>query len=61
VRSGTAVVEDVLLRRLQLRATRLHTIAISDVGAATRLAELARGATGEQMQQLQVRPWRMAS
>lgn len=55
VRSGTAVVEDILLRKLQLWAARMHTLAVGAPEAAEELVRRVRGASKEQLQQLQVR------
>ncbi|KAI8475803.1 MAG: hypothetical protein J3K34DRAFT_516981 [Monoraphidium minutum] len=54
VRSGTAVVDGVLMRRLQLWAARLHTLAAGAPEAAEALARLVAGAPAGRMQQLQV-------
>lgn len=52
--SGTAVVEDLLLRRIQACAAELHTLAITHATAAERLGELCRGMAPKELQQLQV-------
>ncbi|KAG2499272.1 hypothetical protein HYH03_002850 [Edaphochlamys debaryana] len=54
VLSGTAVVEELLLRRIQTAARELHLLAITHAPAAERLAELCRGMSVAELQQLQV-------
>jgi hypothetical protein len=60
VRSGTAVLQEVLAHRLQLGAARLHTLAVSGSGAADALARRAQRATGDELQRLQVRVYEPA-
>ncbi len=52
--SGTAVVEELLLRRIQAWAAELHTLAITHAAAAERLGELCRGMAAKELQQMQV-------
>jgi hypothetical protein len=54
VRSGTAVVEDVLSRRLAFWAAWLHTLAVADLGAGDELARRVKGVGPDRVQQLQV-------
>ncbi|GIL43304.1 hypothetical protein Vafri_1091 [Volvox africanus] len=54
VLSGTAVVEELLLRRIQSWASELHMLAISSTAAAEKLGALCRGMDGTELQQLLV-------
>lgn len=54
VKSGTSILEDVLLLQLNQLATHLHTLAASDQEAASRLVELAGKLSEQHFQQLQV-------
>ncbi|GLC35766.1 hypothetical protein PLESTB_000492000 [Pleodorina starrii] len=54
VLSGTAVVEELLLRRIQSWAGELHMLAISTCAAAERLGALCRAMDGTELQQLLV-------
>uniref|UniRef100_A0A383W4I5 Uncharacterized protein n=1 Tax=Tetradesmus obliquus TaxID=3088 RepID=A0A383W4I5_TETOB len=54
VKSGTSILEDVLLLQLNQLATHLHTLAVSDQEAASRLVELAGKLSEQHFQQLQV-------
>ncbi|GFR41291.1 hypothetical protein Agub_g1796, partial [Astrephomene gubernaculifera] len=54
VLSGTAVVEELLLRRIQSWAAELHLLAITHRSAAERLGALCRGMGAEELQQLLV-------
>ena len=53
--SGTAVVEELLLRRISAWARELHMLAITHASASERLAALCRGMSTQELQQLQVR------
>eukprot|EP00198_Chlamydomonas_reinhardtii_P014016 XP_001703353.1 predicted protein [Chlamydomonas reinhardtii] len=54
VLSGTAVVEELLLRRISAWARELHMLAITHASASERLAALCRGMSTQELQQLQV-------
>ncbi len=54
VLSGTAVVEDVMMKRLKQLTGRLHTLTIERDEAADMLASLVKAMPKPQFQQLQV-------
>jgi hypothetical protein len=55
VKSGTSILEDVLLLQLNQLATQLHTLAVCDQEAASLLVELAEKLNEQHFQQLQVK------
>jgi hypothetical protein len=55
VKSGTSILEDVLLLQLNQLAMQLHTLAVSDQEAASLLVQLAGKLNEQHFQQLQVR------
>jgi hypothetical protein len=57
VKSGTSILEDVLLLQLNQLATQLHTLAVSDQDAACMLVRLAGKLNEQHFQQLQVSQW----
>ncbi|KAG2443011.1 hypothetical protein HYH02_009427 [Chlamydomonas schloesseri] len=54
VLSGTAVVEELLLRRVGAWARELHMLAITHASASERLADLCRAMSTQELQQMQV-------
>ncbi len=54
VKSGTAVVEELMMRKVQGWVQELSVISVSNERAADMLSSLARELTREQLQQLQV-------
>lgn len=54
VKSGTNIVEDVLLLQLQQLALQLHTLTVNDAEAASVLVHLVAKMSQRHLQQLQV-------
>lgn len=55
IKSGTGVVEELLMRKVQDWVQELNVLAISNEQASDTLGVLARGLNKQQLQQLQVR------
>ena len=54
MRSGTAVVEELIMRKIQHLAAELHVLCVVEEPAATRVASLAQALGKQELQQLQV-------
>ena len=54
VKSGTCVVDDLVLQRVQRHLLLLHTLCVESDQAAEVVGQLARGLSYEQLQQMQV-------
>lgn len=58
VKSGTGVVNDLIMRKLRQWLQQLHTLCVANEQASVALGKLAKRLKKEQLQQLQVNHWK---